>query len=420
MAGPTNPDPPQPDRSFFDKADAYPSKVLDWRPVSEWGALQSQVIRSDVALAELMLGFMRETAGARNDEARLLDVIADFAFRAFPRATHHILVARDEATAEMRPLIVRSRDGAPPKIALSRTIVARVMDERCALLFARGQAPIDASHSVVLSRLETAICAPLMGSRYPFGIIQLDIRYPGKGRFSRADVDLLSVFASQVGLSLEHLQMAKQQRRALHSTISALMHSLTLKDPDAAQHSKRVQHISLALGRRLQLTEPQTEVLSIAALLHDLGKQGVRDDLLFKSGRLTEAEIEEMAMHAGHTEGILDMIEYPEELREVPRAAAYHHEALDGSGPYGVRGEDIPIQARIISVADVFDALVSPRPYKGPMTPEAAVAILEQGVDTKWDARIVAALKEALPGLLEGLYAEGAGGPDEGVVAPAA
>ena len=115
-----------------------------------------------------------------------------------------------------------------------------------------------------------------------------------------------------------------------------------------------MQAVSLALGRRLGLSSVELETLSVAALLHDLGKQGVRDELLFKPERLTEAETAEMAQHAAYTQSILDMIEYPEELREVPRIAAYHHEKLDGSGPFGLREPDIPVQARIISVADVF------------------------------------------------------------------
>jgi GAF domain-containing protein len=394
----------EPGPSFFVGNEEFTPTVLAWRPLSEWNALQSQVVRLDAGVAEVLLGLMRETAAARNDESRLLDVIGEFAFRAFPNATHHLLVARDEATGEMRPWVVRSREGEPPPIALSRTIVARVLDERCALLFTRGQGHLDGARSVMMSRLETAICAPLMGSRYPFGIIQLDIRYPGKGRFTRDDVDLLSVFAGQVGLAVEHLQMAKQQRRAFQSTISALAYSLTLKDPDAARHSQRVQAVSLALGRRLGLSSVELETLSVAALLHDLGKQGVRDELLFKPERLTEAETAEMAQHAAYTQSILDMIEYPEELREVPRIAAYHHEKLDGSGPFGLRDADIPVQARIISVADVFDALVSPRVYKDPFPPAEALSVLERGKDVDWDAKVVEALRAELPTLISDIY----------------
>src|SRR2546426_9528907 len=147
--------PLDPASSVFMGPEEHVPTILASRPLKDWSQLQSQVVHSDAAVAELLLGFMRETAGARSDEARLLEVIATFAFQAFPEATHHVLVPRDEHSGEMRPLVARSRSGDRPLVALSRTIVGRVLDERCALLFSRGQAHIDAAHSVIMSRLET-------------------------------------------------------------------------------------------------------------------------------------------------------------------------------------------------------------------------------------------------------------------------
>ncbi|HEV2104613.1 MAG TPA: HD domain-containing phosphohydrolase [Candidatus Eisenbacteria bacterium] len=406
--------------SFLSGDDALEPTVLAWRPVSEWSEVQGQVVRSDARIAELMLGLVKETAAARNDEARLLDVIANFAFQAFPSASHHVLVAREEPDADLRTLIARARGGGDrTPVALSRTIVERVLHEGHALLYAHGQGRMDATRSIVLSRMETAIAAPLMGSRQPFGVIQLDVRRPAKGRFTKEDMDLLSVFASQVGLALEHLQMHQQLGRAFQSTINALVHSLTLKDPASASHSERVQAVAGTIGRALGLGTTELEILSVAAILHDLGKQGVRDDVLFKPGRLTDAEREEMDQHAAHTQDILDMIEYPEELHDVPRIAAYHHEKLDGTGPFGVAGDAIPIAARIISVADVFDALLSPRVYKEPLPPAQVLDILERGKDVDWDARVVDALRGNVQEILGELYgrSDGAGldppaGPD--------
>lgn len=363
--------------------------MLAWRPAAEWQDVQGQVIRSDAGMAELLLALVRDTTAARNDEARLLKVVTESAFRAFPHATHHVLATVDPETSELRTRVARERGGATPQVAVSNTIAERVMMEGCAILFVHGQGHIDATASILLSRLETAICAPLMGHDRPFGVIQLDVRHPGKGRFTREDMDLLSVFASQAGLALEHLAMHQQQRRAFQSTIHALVHSLSLKDPEAARHSERVQAVSVEIGRAMRLDDRELDVLSVAALLHDLGKQGVRDEVLFKPGKLTLEEREEVDRHAAHTQGILDMIEYPAELRDVPRIAAYHHEKLDGTGPFGILGDDIPLAARIISVADVFDALLSPRVYKMPFAPEAVLDILTRGKGIDWDERVV-------------------------------
>ena len=195
------------------------------------------------------------------------------------------------------------------------------------------------------------------------------------------------------------------------------MHSLTLKDPGSSEHSERVQALAIGIGRHMGIGDEALETLSVAALLHDLGKQGVRDEVLFKPDRLTSEEREEMAQHAAHTQNILDKIEYPEHLRDVPRVAAYHHEKLDGTGPFGIAGEDIPLAARIISVADVFDALMSPRVYKQPLPPLKVVEILMQGRGVDWDPDVVDAVREGLPGLLELVY--GMSADDEGFEAAA-
>lgn len=393
------------------RGEAFEPTVLASRPLNEWSDVQGQVVRSDAGVAELLLGLVRETAASRNDEVRLFEVISEYAFRAFPNASHLVLATRTGDGA-LNTRLSRSRTGDVDSELPSRTIVSHVMTEGCAVLYALGQG-FDPTQSMVLSRLETAICAPLMGNRQPFGVLQLDIRRPAKGRFTREDVDLLSVVASQVGLALEHLELHLQQRRAFQSTINALVHSLTLKDLESAEHSERVQAMSIGIGRHMGIGDEALEVLSVAALLHDLGKQGVRDEVLFKPDRLTPEEREEMSLHAAHTQNILDKIEYPQHLRDVPRVAAYHHEKLDGTGPYGIAGDDIPLAARIISVADVFDALMSPRVYKQPLPPFKVVEILMQGRGVDWDADVVDAVREGLPGLLELVY--GVSADDEGV-----
>jgi HD-GYP domain-containing protein (c-di-GMP phosphodiesterase class II) len=390
--------------TFLQGEEANAPTVLAWRPAEDWGDVRGLVVRTDARVAELMLSLVRETAAARTEEARLLDVIARFAFRAFPNASHHVLVARDHDEAPLRTLIAAAKSGDHSRVPLSRTIVDRVLRNGHAMLYVQGPDPSREAESIVLSRLETAIVAPLMGSRKPFGVLQLDVRRPARGRFTQEDMEMLSVFASQVGLALEHLWLHQQQQRAFQSTISALVHSLLLKDPESAKHSERVQLVSLAIGRRLGLPPTETEILSVASLLHDLGKQGVSDEVLFKPGKLTAEEKQEMDLHAAYTQSILDMIEYPANLWDVPRIAAYHHEKIDGSGPFGVVGDDIPRTARIISVADVFDALVSSRRYKSAMSPQDVLALLKRGQGHDWDAVVVRALRDVAGEVLREVY----------------
>jgi HD-GYP domain-containing protein (c-di-GMP phosphodiesterase class II) len=393
------------DSESFQGAGSPEPTVLAWRSTEDWGDVRRLVVRTDARVAELLLGLVRETAAARHDEAELVAVLTKFAFEAFPSATHHVLVAREQEEAPLRTLTAAARSGDGSRVALSRTIVERALRDGHALLYVHGQDPGKASESIVLSRLETAIVAPLLGSSgRPLGVVQLDVRRPARGRFTKDDMDMLSVFASQAGLALENLWLHRQQQRAFHSTIAALVHSLTLKDPEAAKHSERVQGVSLAIADRLRLGPVETEVVSVAALLHDVGKQGVRDEVLFKPGALTVEERQEMDLHATHTQGILDMIQYPAELWDVPRIAAYHHEKIDGSGPFGIAGDRIPLAARIISVADVFDALVSDRPYKAALPLEEVFAVLEKGCGKDWDVNVIEALHDSVHEVLAEIY----------------
>jgi HD-GYP domain-containing protein (c-di-GMP phosphodiesterase class II) len=399
----------------FQGAGSPEPTVLAWRSSGDWGDVRRLVVRSDARVAELMLGLVRETAAARDDEQRLADVLTRFAFEAFPNATHHVLVAREQEEAPLRTLTATARSGDASRVPLSRTIVERVLRDGHALLYVHGQDQGGASESIVLSRLETAIVAPLLDSAgRPLGVVQLDVRRPARGRFTRDDMDLLSVFASQAGLALENLWLHERQQRAFQSTIAALVHSLTLKDQDAARHSERVQQISLAICRHLDLPAKEREIVSVAALLHDVGKQGVRDEVLFKPGKLTPEERQEMDLHAAHTQGILDMIEYPAELWDVPRIAAYHHEKIDGTGPFGIPGDQIPLAARIISVADVFDALASDRPYKDALPTEEVLDVLERGRGRDWDPRVIDALAGAVGEIMRSVYADASEVDDDG------
>ena len=375
--------------------------------LAEVRATQVAILREDAAVGELLLDLVRETAGARNDEERLLGVISAFAFRAFPNATHHILATRDDIDGEIHPLIAAARSGNRPPIALSRTIVSKVLGEGVAVLVTHTQDGLSQADSIAMSGLQTAICAPLIHLDEAFGVIQLDIRRPGKGVFTRKDLDLLSVFASQVSLALDHLRLFHQQRRAFQSTLGALLHSLTLKDQPTAEHSERVQTVALEIGGQMGLGSREMGVLGVAALLHDLGKQGVRDGLLTKPDGFTEAEREEMARHAAHTQAILDKIVYPEHLREVPLVAAYHHEKMDGSGPFEIPAHAIPRGSRIIAVADAFDALMSPRAYKAALTVDEVVRILEAGKGRSWDPAVVSALRQVIPHLVSTIHSTG-------------
>lgn len=385
---------------------APPYTILAARPL-DGSATPGRSTAEDPRRAYAGELLMREIPRVRHDEERLYELIAGLSFEAFPGASHLVLATRPTGQSRLETRMARTRDGEAREIMLARMVAERVMVEESALLVAFDPRYVAPQESAVVPRLQTALCAPLIGHNGAFGVLQLEKRGQGAGLFTRADLELLALVVGPLALALDNRRLHRQQRQAFASTINALVHSLTLRDPDTAQHSERVQAVALIMGAELGLSTHEMDILSMAALLHDLGKQGVRDEVLFKPGRLTPEEVAEMAEHAAYTQNILDRIEYPEPLRTVPEVAAYHHEKLNGTGPYGIPGERIPLNSRIISVADAFDAMVSSRVYREGMPPAKVLGILAKGAGTDWDGEVVAALERAWPTVRSRVYGIG-------------
>jgi HD-GYP domain-containing protein (c-di-GMP phosphodiesterase class II) len=193
---------------------------------------------------------------------------------------------------------------------------------------------------------------------------------------------------------IEDLRRAAEENRELFiGTVKALAAAIDGKDPYTRGHSERVARFSLAIGERLGLPDEELEKLRISALLHDVGKIGIDDRILKKPAALTPEEFEVMKQHP--QKGYKIMSQIPA-MRDFLPGMYMHHEMMDGNGyPQGLKGDEIPMQARIVSVADTFDAMTTDRPYQKGMSLEDAVARVKTFVGTRYDGRVVAALFEA-------------------------
>lgn len=170
---------------------------------------------------------------------------------------------------------------------------------------------------------------------------------------------------------------------------SVLPRTIEVKDPTTSGHAARVVGYTDALARRCGVSAEDRASLRLAALLHDIGKIGVEDAILGKPGRLTEAEFRKLQLHPviGH-----DILKGIKNLQHILPGVRSHHESYDGSGyPDKLSGDDIPLMARILAVADAFDAMGSDRPYRGGMPLEQIERILVEGSGTQWDARVIRA-----------------------------
>ena len=214
------------------------------------------------------------------------------------------------------------------------------------------------------------------------------------GAFGPLDLDLLQSISVQVGVSLDNARLYAAQRRQFESFVRALSTALDARDPTTQVHSINVANYAAGIAHYLGLDESEITWLRYAGLLHDVGKIGTPEAILTKPGRLEPAEFEEMKKHAAHTRRILSQIEFMDDLAGMEAIAAAHHEKLDGTGyPQGLRGDEIPLRARVLAVADVFDALTSDRHYRKGMPVGKAMEVIDSMTPHQLDGRCVAALK---------------------------
>jgi HD superfamily phosphohydrolase YqeK len=206
---------------------------------------------------------------------------------------------------------------------------------------------------------------------------------------------ILSVrqYLERTAAAVEEIRAANTKlRRAHRETIAALSRSMEAKDVYTGGHTERVAAVATALARRLGMQNDELEAIEIGALLHDVGKIGIPESILRKTGPLDEAEWELMKTHPLVSDYILSELELHPIVLQCARSS---HERIDGNGyPDGLRGGEIPLAARIVFVADAFDALTSDRPYRAARSLMSALVEIEANADTQFCPNVVAALRE--------------------------
>jgi putative nucleotidyltransferase with HDIG domain len=241
-------------------------------------------------------------------------------------------------------------------------------------------------------RTRSVLCCPMTdkhGER--IGVIQVLNKLTGEP-FTRQDEELLCALAGQAAVAIENAQLYEEQKKSFVSFVETLSTAMDARDPITAGHSRRVTAYSEAIGEELGYSEKQLEILRVASLLHDIGKIGVPEVVLFKDGRLTDEEYRIIQSHARHTLNILGKIHFDREKREIPMMAGTHHERMDGKGyPLELSGEDIPEAGRIMAVGDVFDAITSRRHYRDRMDFRKVLNVLKEESGTHFQPEFVAA-----------------------------
>jgi HD-GYP domain-containing protein (c-di-GMP phosphodiesterase class II) len=258
---------------------------------------------------------------------------------------------------------------------------------------ALNKAPEGKTVIVSLEDGTSALLAPIKEKEKQAGCVAF-FKSPEKRFFTSYEKKFVGIIDNIISPTVEGLRLYESLQEVYLNTVKALAAAIDAKDPYTHGHSFRVAKYAMSIGRQLEVPREKIAHLEVAAYMHDLGKIGVPEAILVKPGLLTPQEYEEVKKHPLMTDKILEPIELPQYIVD---AAVQHHERLNGQGyPLGLGGASISRFARIIAVADVFDALTSTRHYRDAMTVEDALTILYDGIDTDFDRNVVLALVSAL------------------------
>jgi response regulator RpfG family c-di-GMP phosphodiesterase len=241
--------------------------------------------------------------------------------------------------------------------------------------------------------IRSYIAFPLKTPQRTVGVLNL-IREKDKHPFSDVDLEIINVLASQASISIENVKLYQNIRDNYLKTVRGFALAVEAKDRYTHGHSENVMKYTVVLAKHLGLSDAELENVKYAGLLHDIGKIGVSELILNKPGRLTPSEFDEIKKHPALGANIIADVPF---LRPLVPMVLHHHEFFDGNGyPNGIKGDQIPFGARILSVADAYEAMTSDRPYRRSLSQQAALEILINGKGKQFDPLIVDTFTEIL------------------------
>ena len=293
-------------------------------------------------------------------------------------------VVRGRAAGEIRGLRVPLGEGIVGSVA--RSGEAELVNDVAADPRWRGD-----RQDVFTTRAILAV--PLVAHGVVIGVLQL-LNPVGRERFSEDDLRRVRLFAAILAHPLQNARLYAARRRQFMETVIAWAEAIERKDPYTGGHVRRVMGYSVLLGHELGFDREELEELWLAATLHDVGKIFIRDEILGKPGALDAEERQIMKRHPVDGAELLSAIT---DLRRVLPGVRNHHERMDGQGyPDGLSGDEIPLLARIIAVADTYDAMTTSRPYRPGLPPERAGDEIKAGTGTQFCPTVVAAFTRLL------------------------
>jgi HD-GYP domain-containing protein (c-di-GMP phosphodiesterase class II) len=316
--------------------------------------------------------------------ARVMEQIFDLV-----PAHNGVILLPDEENGELRIEYVKS--GSGEDVVISSQIVNRAWLNGEAVITqnAADDDRFAAGQSIIVQNISSAMSVPLIHQDNRLGVVYVDTRGTTNA-FVNSDLELLVALAAPAAIAIRNAQYLKEVEDAYDDTLVVLANAIELRDHYTVGHTWRVTHFSLSMARELSWSEEKLKEVEMGVVLHDVGKIAVDNAILSKPGRLTDEEYEKMKIHPQRGQDLLDDVE---RLRPLIPYCLYHHERVDGKGyPFGLEGDNIPIEGRLVAVADTFDAMTSNRPYRKGLDPDVAISEIEKGKGTQFDPLCAEAL----------------------------
>jgi putative nucleotidyltransferase with HDIG domain len=363
-----------------------------------------QTVMDQLKSGESQLGALMGVGRTINSSLglkRVLEEVMDSLIELM-RAERGFLMLR-ESDGELKEQVARRIDHSnldKDSVKVSRTIVDKVVATGEAILTTNAQEDprFENQMSVAAYQLRSILCAPLKIKDRLIGVIYVDNRAHA-GIFQERELGLITAFADQAAVAIDNAQLFedlkasnKELQDAYEATLNGWVRALDMRDKETEGHTQRVTKLTERLARSMGVNDDDLIHIKRGALLHDIGKMAIPDGILLKPGPLTEDERELIKQHPVYAFEMLDKIEFLRPAIDIPH---YHHEKWDGTGyPEGLRGEGIPFAARIFPVIDVYDALVSNRPYRKALPPAEVREYIKADSGKHFDPQVVDAFMQ--------------------------
>lgn len=237
--------------------------------------------------------------------------------------------------------------------------------------------------------IQSFLSVPILSDNKSIGILAVD-NHQKKRPLLNTDLNVLMSIAPTIGVSFRNASLNEARENQFAATLKVLAQSIDARDFLTAGHSEKVAEYALAIATRMGKSHDYCQMIRTASLLHDYGKIGIPDTVLKKNGPLTTDERSLIQTHSKKSYDILSQVPFDGIFEEIPKIALHHHERWDGTGyPEGLDGQKIPLGARIVAVADFYEAVTSKRHYREPMQTQEAIDLLCSGKGSHFDSSIV-------------------------------